>query len=114
VIPSVLAAGSLLEALAIAARATTAGSADAVDDETLRGVRALAAGLRLSWASRKHRGFFLRAEDFFGFTKTIARMRTESLARLDEIGREVIARHRLDRRSRHDRADRYALAVSGA
>lgn len=57
---------TLLEALASAAKATTAGSADAADDSTLAGVGALAAELRLSWASRTHRGFFLRAEDFFG------------------------------------------------
>jgi predicted ATPase len=68
---------TLLEALAIAARATTAGTADAVDDETLAGVRALAADLRLSWSSRKHRGFFLRAEDFFGFAKRMATMRAD-------------------------------------
>ncbi|HLO35988.1 MAG TPA: AAA family ATPase [Candidatus Deferrimicrobium sp.] len=68
---------TLLEALAIAARATTAGSADAADDETLAGIRALAAELRLSWASRRHRGFFLRAEDFFGFARRMAAMRAE-------------------------------------
>jgi predicted ATPase len=66
---------TLLEALAIAARATTAGSADAADDDTLAGVRSLAADLRLSWVSRKHRGFYLRAEDFFGFARRMAVMR---------------------------------------
>jgi len=68
---------SLLEAIAIAARATTAGSVEAADDDTLGGVRALAADLRLSWATRRHRGFFLRAEDFFGFAKRMATTRTE-------------------------------------
>ena len=68
---------TLLESLAIAARATTAGSAEAADDDTLAGVRALAASLRLSWASRRHRGFFLRAEDFFGFARRMATMRAE-------------------------------------
>jgi predicted ATPase len=68
---------TLLEALAIAARATAAGSADAADDATLAGVRALAAELRLSWSSRTHRGFFLRAEDFFGFARRMATMRAE-------------------------------------
>jgi predicted ATPase len=88
---------TLLEALAIAARATTAGSADAVDDETLGGVRALAADLRLSWASRKHRGFFLRAEDFFGFARRMATMRAELEAGLAAVlveyaDREAFAR----------------------
>lgn len=68
---------TLLEALAIAARAITAGSAEAADDATLDGVRSLAAALRLSWARRTHRGFFLRAEDFFGFARRVAAMRDE-------------------------------------
>ena len=66
---------TLLEAIAIAAKATTAGSTDAADDETLAAVRSLAADLRLSWASRRHRGFYLRAEDFFGFARRMATMR---------------------------------------
>jgi predicted ATPase len=78
---------TLLEALAIASRAITAGTAEAADDATLAGVRALAESLRLSWATRKHRGFFLRAEDFFGFARRMATMRTElerGLAEVDE------------------------------
>ena len=31
----------------------------------------------LSWTRRTHKGFFLRAEDFFGFTKYLARLRAE-------------------------------------
>ena len=68
---------TLLEALAIAARATTAGRVEATDDDTLAGVRALAGVLRLSWASRRHRGFYLRAEDFFGFAQRMATLRSE-------------------------------------
>ena len=88
---------TLLEAIAIAAKATTAGAADAADDDTLGGVRALAADLRLSWASRRHRGFFLRAEDFFGFARRMAAMRAgleEDLGRvLDEYAdRDAYAR----------------------
>jgi predicted ATPase len=88
---------TLLEALAIAAKATTAGSADAADDATLAGVRALAAELRLSWASRTHRGFFLRAEDFFGFARRMATMRSELEAGLAQVlveyaDREAFAR----------------------
>lgn len=68
---------TLLEAVAIAARATTAGTTDAAGDETLAGLRALAAELRLSWSTRTHRGFFLRAEDFFGFARRMAAMRAD-------------------------------------
>jgi predicted ATPase len=76
---------TLLEALAIASRAITAGSAEAADDETLAGVRALAATLRLSWAKRTHRGFYLRAEDFFGFARRMATTRAELERGLAEI-----------------------------
>ena len=66
---------TLLEAMAIASRAITAGSAEATEDETLSGVQALAGRLRLGWATRKHRGFYLRAEDFFGYAKRLATMK---------------------------------------
>ena len=39
------------------------------DDPTLAGPRALAADLKLTWARRPGRGFYLRAEDFFGYAK---------------------------------------------
>jgi predicted ATPase len=78
---------TLLEAIAIAARAMTAGTTDAADDDTLAGVRALAADLRLSWATRRHRGFFLRAEDFFGFARRMKSLRAELEAGLAEVAR---------------------------
>ena len=88
---------TLLEAIAIAARATTAGTTEAAEDDTLAGVRALAQELRLSWSGRTHRGFFLRAEDFFGFARRMGTMRTELetglAATLDAYaGREAYAR----------------------
>ncbi|HEV7810877.1 MAG TPA: AAA family ATPase [Candidatus Limnocylindrales bacterium] len=89
---------TFLEALAMAARATTAGTIEAADDDTLAGVRALAADLRLSWATRRHRGFFLRAEDFFGFARRMAALRAELEAGLAETeaayaDREAYARN---------------------
>jgi predicted ATPase len=78
---------TLLEALAIAAKVVTAGSEDAVVDPSLDGVRALASEMTLSWATRTHRGFFLRAEDFFGFARRMATLRSEletGLAAVDE------------------------------
>jgi predicted ATPase len=83
---------TLLEALAIASRAITAGTAEAVDDPTLEGVRALAAALTLTWATRKHRGFFLRAEDFFGFAKRMATLRSELEAGLAAVDEEYAGR----------------------
>lgn len=68
---------TLLEGLALAARLPTVGSTAADDDATLAAQRRLAAALKLAWAKRTRRGFFLRAEDFFGFTKQLAQMRQE-------------------------------------
>jgi len=64
---------TLLEAIAVAAELQTLGSADAADDRTLAGPRALAGALRLAWSARTRRGFFLRAEDFFGHLRRRAR-----------------------------------------
>lgn len=60
---------TLLEAVAIAAELVALGEADLGRDITLAPQRALASTLRLIWAPRSRRGFFLRAEDFFGFLK---------------------------------------------
>jgi len=64
---------TLLEAIAVAAELQTLGSAEAPSDRTLAGPRALAAALRLGWRVRTRRGFFLRAEDFFGHLRRQAR-----------------------------------------
>ena len=76
---------TLLEGIAAAARLPTVGSDDVRSDETLAAQRALGDALRLVWSRRTKRGFFLRAEDFFGFTKRLAVMRSELTARLAEI-----------------------------
>jgi predicted ATPase len=83
---------TLLESMAIAARAVTAGSSEAADDGTLEGVRSLANSLTLSWARRSHRGFFLRAEDFFGFARRMARIRAELEAGLADVDAEYADR----------------------
>jgi predicted ATPase len=64
---------TLLEAIAVAAELPTLGGADAHDDPSLAGARALAAALRLAWSRRARRGFYLRAEDFFGHLRRRAR-----------------------------------------
>src|SRR3954467_12091704 len=73
---------TLLEGLAAAVGLPTVGSDAGRDDATPAAQRSLAAQLRLAWSRRTHRGFFLRAEDFFGFTKYIARLRAELQGRL--------------------------------
>jgi predicted ATPase len=68
---------TLLEAIAIAAHSITVGSASAENDDTLKAVRDLARRLRLVWRKRTHKGFFLRAEDYFGYAKRVSKMREE-------------------------------------
>ena len=88
---------TILEALAIASRAVTAGAADAVDDPTLDGVRSLARAMTLSWATRTHRGFFLRAEDFFGYARRLGALRAELEAGLAAVDEEYADRPGLAR-----------------
>ena len=83
---------TLLEAIAAAANLPAVGSEDVGTDGTLAGQRLLGDALRLVWNRRARRGFFLRAEDFFGYTKRLAVLRAELLARLDEIDAEYADR----------------------
>jgi predicted ATPase len=83
---------TLLESLALAARLPTVGSSAASDDATLGAQRRLAKAIKLVWNTRAHRGFFLRAEDFFGFTKQLAQMREEFIGRLREVDAEYEGR----------------------
>src|SRR5207253_7264201 len=63
---------TLLEGLAAAAALPTVGATEVARDGTLEAQRGLAKVLRLTWSKRTHRGFFLRAEDFFGFQRRLA------------------------------------------
>jgi len=64
---------TLLEAIAAAAELRSFGGADVDSDITLSNQRVLARALRLAWRPRSRAGFFMRAEDFFGFLKEQAR-----------------------------------------
>jgi predicted ATPase len=69
-----------------------------VDDRVRIGAqRRLGKALRLSWAKKATRGFFLRAEDFFGFTRRLARERAELLTQM----RETAEQYRAQDRSRY-------------
>ncbi len=85
---------TLLEGIAAAARLPTIGSADVPRDETLAAQRRLGKALRLSWDKKATRGFFLRAEDFFGFTKRLARERAELLMEMKEVTSQYRAQDR--------------------
>src|SRR5512140_871850 len=62
---------TVLEALACAVNSVTVGSESVRTDKTLSPPRKLAQCLKLTWERPTHRGFFLRAEDFFGYARTM-------------------------------------------
>ena len=80
---------TLLEAVAAAAGSVAVGGEDVSGDGTLAPARRLAAQLRLVWNKRTHRGFFLRAEDFFNFARRVNRTSAELEEMADEFGREL-------------------------
>src|SRR5262245_45178164 len=79
---------TLLEGIAAAAALPTVGDAEIGDDETLKAQRRLAKAFTLTWNRRAHRGFFLRAEDFFGFARRLARLRAELNQRIADVQEE--------------------------
>jgi predicted ATPase len=79
---------TLLEGIAAAARLPSVGADEVATDQTLAAQRRLGDVLRLTWAKRTHRGFFLRAEDFFGFQRRLAADRVELEARLGDLDTE--------------------------
>ncbi|MBX3000792.1 MAG: AAA family ATPase [Caldilineaceae bacterium] len=76
---------TFLEALAAASGSIAVGSAEVGRDETLSSARQVARHLKLAWGRRTHRGFFLRAEDFFGFAKRMGQMRAELEAEMRAV-----------------------------
>ena len=78
---------TLLEALAWAVGSVTAGSESIDSDSSLEHVRPLGQALRVVWNKRTRRGFFLRAEDFFGYVKGVK----DSLARFKRQNERVRA-----------------------
>ena len=81
---------TLLEGIAAAANLPTVGAESLDRDETLAAQRSLGEALALTWNRRTRRGFFLRAEDFFGFTKSLAQLRQHLLAELRRIDQEFV------------------------
>ncbi len=76
---------TLLEGIAAAARLPSVGAEEVAADQTLAAQRRLGDVLRLTWSKRTQRGFFLRAEDFFGFQRRLAADRVAFEARLGDL-----------------------------
>lgn len=79
---------TVLETIACAVESITVGTESVKTDKTLAPVRNLAGYFRLAWTKRTHKGFFLRAEDFFGYAKSMRQTRKELEQDLNEIDRD--------------------------
>ncbi len=99
---------TLLEALATAVGSVTVGSSDADRDPTLQQVRQLADQLRLVWQKRTRAGFFLRAEDFFGYVKRLGQMRVGLEMDMKRVDEEYEASPEPGRRGRSQLAQNLA------
>jgi predicted ATPase len=83
---------TLLEALACAAGSITVGSESLKTDPSVQTVRQFSNYLHLSWGRQTHKGFFLRAEDFFGYARKLSQMRQEMEEDLKTIDKEYAGR----------------------
>jgi predicted ATPase len=79
---------TLMESIACAAEMVTVGSENVRTDKSLSAQRELAKYLRLAWVKRTKKGFFLRAEDFFGYAKRLNQMRSEMEDDLHDLDRD--------------------------
>ncbi len=86
---------TLIEALAVAAEMVTVGSGSAQRDPTLAHVRELAKWLSLVWNKRTRRGFFLRAEDFFGYVKQQRQTKEDMRQELERVDQEYKDRSKM-------------------
>jgi predicted ATPase len=81
---------TLLEGIACAADAIAIGSSDLRQDDSLSAGHALAEIMTLSWQTKKSRnGFFLRAEDFFGYALRVDRMKSELRVEIKAIEQDA-------------------------
>jgi predicted ATPase len=102
---------TLLEALAVAAETVAVGAQDVAADPTLAGPRRLAAALQVVWARHAQTRLFFRAEDAFGFTRSVERTMREIDAEADAIlSDETAGAEARKRAAGFVRAQRHALA----
>lgn len=79
---------TLMEALARKLRLPSIGAQDAASDPTLGKLTALERRMKLVFGLRHRNGFFLRAEDFFGFAHRIESLKSEMRAELQRVEEE--------------------------
>jgi predicted ATPase len=86
---------TILEAVACAIGSITVGSESVKTDKSLNAVRKLSQYFRLSWQKRTHKGFFLRAEDFFGYAKSMRQTQEDLQDEMKEVEKEAGKRSKL-------------------
>jgi len=86
---------TVMEALACAVESITVGSESVKTDRTLTSVRKLARYFKLAWTKRTRKGFFMRAEDFFGYAHSMRATREELEEELENVEREYVGRSKL-------------------
>jgi predicted ATPase len=75
---------TLLEGIAAGVKSIPVRPVDPLTDESLAHAEELAGHLRFSWTKKTHKGFFLRAEDFFDYKKHLI----QSMRELGSIAAE--------------------------
>jgi predicted ATPase len=86
---------TILETLACAVESITVGSESVKTDKSLEALRKLAQYFRLSWSKRTRKGFFLRAEDFFGYAKSMRQTQDELRDELNAVDLDYKGRSHL-------------------
>jgi predicted ATPase len=86
---------TIMEALACAIGSVTVGSESVKTDPSLASIRKLSRCLSLSWTKRIHKGFFLRAEDFFGYARKMRQTQVQLQSEMVELEREAEKRSEL-------------------
>jgi len=80
---------TFLESLAAAINLPTVGAVAISQDTTLYPTRSLSEDLKLSWKLRTHKGFFVRSEDVFGFSKYVNKTKDELTLEAERFSREL-------------------------
>lgn len=83
---------TFLEALACSVNSISVGDQSVLSDSSLTHARSLAEKWKLTWNERTRKGFFMRAEDFFQYTKKMNAMKAELDEELIRVDKEFINR----------------------
>ena len=83
---------TLLEAIAYAVQLPVVGSQAAHNDPTLATVGQLADHFKLTWNKRTRRGLFMRSEDYFGFVRRLAELKSEMEADIEAVDQQYEGR----------------------